>query len=55
MNELKRNHLPLYCQERIYSPPGPEIPRSTLTEWVGAFGVQLQPLAANVAKAVLVR
>ncbi len=36
------DHLPLYRQERIFGRAGLEIPRSTLAEWVGACGVQLQ-------------
>jgi transposase len=38
------DHLPLYRQERIFGRAGLTIPRSTLAEWVGACGVQLQPL-----------
>lgn len=38
------DHLPLYRQERIFGRAGLELPRSTLAEWVGACGVQLQPL-----------
>jgi transposase len=38
------DHLPLYRQERAFGRAGLEIPRSTLAEWVGACGVQLQPL-----------
>lgn len=38
------DHLPLYRQERIFGRAGLEISRSTLAEWVGACGVQLQPL-----------
>ncbi|MEO8039530.1 MAG: IS66 family transposase, partial [Betaproteobacteria bacterium] len=38
------DHLPLYRQEGIYARSGVAIPRSTLSEWVGAAGVQLQPL-----------
>lgn len=38
------DHLPLYRQERIFARAGFAIPRSTLAEWVGACGVQLQPL-----------
>lgn len=38
------DHLPLYRQERIFGRAGLAIPRSTLAEWVGACGVQLQPL-----------
>ena len=39
------DHLPLYRQQAIYARAGVELPRSTLTDWVGACGVALQPLA----------
>ena len=39
------DHLPLYRQETIFGRAGFEIPRSTLAQWVGTAGVQLQPLA----------
>lgn len=38
------DHLPLYCQELIFGRAGLAIPRSTLAQWVGMTGVQLQPL-----------
>jgi len=38
------DHLPLYRQEGIYARAGLAIPRSTLAQWIGACGVQLQPL-----------
>jgi transposase len=38
------DHLPLYRQEAIFSRAGLAIPRSTLAQWVGSCGVQLQPL-----------
>ena len=38
------DHLPLYRQENIFARAGLAIPRSTLAAWVGACGVQLQPL-----------
>lgn len=38
------DHLPLYRQETIFARAGMEIARSTLAAWVGACGVQLQPL-----------
>ena len=38
------DHLPLYRQEGIYERAGLAIPRSTLAQWIGACGVQLQPL-----------
>jgi len=47
------DHLPLYRQERIFGRAGLKIPRSTLAEWVGACGVQLQPLADALRNAVL--
>ncbi len=47
------DHLPLYRQERIFGRAGLTIPRSTLAEWVGACGVQLQPLADALRAALL--
>jgi len=38
------DHLPLYRQETIFGRAGLAIPRSTLAQWVGSAGVQLQPL-----------
>lgn len=38
------DHLPLYRQETIFARAGFAIPRSTLAQWVGTAGVQLQPL-----------
>ena len=38
------DHLPLYRQETIFGRAGMSLPRSTLAQWVGACGVQLQPL-----------
>jgi transposase len=38
------DHLPLYRQEAIFGRAGLTIARSTLAQWVGACGVQLQPL-----------
>ena len=38
------DHLPLYRQEGIFARAGLGIPRSTLAQWVGACGVQLQAL-----------
>ena len=38
------DHLPLYRQETIFARAGLAIPRSTLAQWVGTCGVQLQPL-----------
>jgi transposase len=38
------DHLPLYRLEEIYAREGVPLPRSTLAQWVGQCGVQLQPL-----------
>ena len=38
------DHLPLYRQETIFGRAGFAIPRSTLAQWVGSAGMQLQPL-----------
>jgi transposase len=38
------DHLPLYRQEAIFGRAGLAIPRSTLAQWVGSCGVQVQPL-----------
>lgn len=38
------DHLPLYRQQRIFARAGMALPDSTLAQWVGACGVQLQPL-----------
>ena len=38
------DHLPLYRQEAIFTRAGLGIARSTLAQWVGQCGVQLQPL-----------
>lgn len=38
------DHLPLYRQEAIFERAGHGIARSTLAQWVGECGVQLQPL-----------
>jgi transposase len=38
------DHLPLYRQEAIFERAGLAIARSTLAQWVGECGVQLQPL-----------
>ncbi|MCC0192562.1 IS66 family transposase [Pseudomonas aeruginosa] len=37
------DHLPLYRQEKIFARAGLAIALSTLAQWVGACGVQLQP------------
>jgi transposase len=47
------DHLPLYRQEAIFSRAGYAVPRSTLAQWVGACGVQLQPLVDALRAEVL--
>ena len=47
------DHLPLYRQEKIFGRAGLTIPRSTLAQWVGQTGVQLQPLVDALREAVL--
>jgi len=47
------DHLPLYRQETIFGRSGYAIPRSTLGAWVGACGVQLQPLVDALKDAML--
>ena len=47
------DHLPLYRQEKIFGRAGLAIPRSTLAQWVGRTGVQLQPLVDALREVVL--
>ena len=47
------DHLPLYRQEAIFGRAGFAIPRSTLGEWVGVCGVQLQPIVDALRGVVL--
>lgn len=47
------DHLPLYRQESIFGRAGLAIPRSTLVQWVGTTGVQLQPLVDALRDVVL--
>ena len=47
------DHLPLYRQEKIFGRAGLPIARSTLAQWVGNCGVQLQPLVDALCEAVL--
>ena len=49
------DHQPLYRQEAIFERAGFTIPRSTLAQWVGACGVQLQPLVDALRTALLER
>ena len=47
------DHLPLYRQEAIFERAGHLIARSTLAQWVGDCGVQLQPLVDALAAELL--
>ena len=47
------DHLPLYRQEKIFGRAGLAIPRSTLAQWIGETGVQLQALVDALREAVL--
>ena len=49
------DHLPLYRQEAIFERAGMSLPRSTLAQWVGACGVELQPLVDALKAALLSR
>ena len=47
------DHLPLYRQEHIFGRAGVALPRSTLAQWVGICGVQLQPLVDALKAQIL--
>ena len=47
------DHLPLYRQEGIFARAGLSLPRSTLAQWVGVCGVQLQPLVDALKDEIL--
>jgi transposase len=49
------DHLPLYRQEAIFGRSGVSIPRSTLAQWVGSCGVELQPLVDALKREILTR
>jgi transposase len=48
-----QDHLPLYRQEQIFARAGVAIPRSTLAEWIGVCGVQVQPLVDALRERLL--
>ena len=48
------DHLPLYRQRLIYQRAGVDLARSTLADWVGRCGVELQPLV-DALKQMLLR
>jgi len=47
------DHLPLYRQEHIFERAGLVIARSTLAQWVGECGAQLQPLVDALSAELL--
>jgi transposase len=47
------DHLRLYRQEKIFDRWGLMISRSTLAQWVGQTGVQLQPMVDALREEVL--
>ncbi len=49
------DHLPLYRQESLFGRAGLAILRSTLAQWVGQCGVQLQPLVDTLRSLMLER
>jgi transposase len=49
------DHQPLYRQSRIFGRAGLAIPDSTLAQWVGRCGVELQPLAMRYGMHCAVR
>ena len=47
------DHLPLYRQATIFARAGMALARSTLAQWVGVCGVQLQPLVDALKDEIL--
>ncbi|VCY87972.1 Putative transposase (identified by ISEscan HMM) [Acinetobacter baumannii] len=47
------DHLPLYRQRLIYQRAGIDLSRSTLSDWIGRCGVELEPLANALKEVVL--
>ncbi|MGH8215248.1 MAG: IS66 family transposase [Rhodanobacteraceae bacterium] len=47
------DHLPLYRQEAIFARHGVELSRTTLAEWIGVIGWQLQPLVDRLREKLL--
>ena len=47
------DHLPLYRQRLIYQRAGVDLSRSTLSDWLGRCGVELEPLANALKEVVL--
>lgn len=49
------DHLPLHRQQGIYAREGVQLPSSTMSEWVGQCGTQLQPLVEALKKSLRCR
>lgn len=47
------DHLPLYRQEQIFARSGVSLSRSTLTSWIGAIGIALDPLVQTMREDLL--
>src|SRR5690606_23892246 len=47
------DHLPLYRQRLIFLRAGVDLSRSTLSDWIGRCGVELEPLANALKEVVL--
>ncbi len=47
------DHLPLYRQSQIFERDGIDLPRFTLTDWVGQSTALLEPLAEAIRRHVL--
>ncbi len=47
------DHLPLYRQRQIFIRAGVDLSRSTLSDWIGRCGVELEPLANALKQVVL--
>jgi transposase len=47
------DHLPLHRQDRIFVRAGLTLPQSTLGQWAGMCGVQLQPLVDVLKEKIL--
>ncbi len=47
------DHLPLYRQRLVYQRAGIDLSRSTLSDWIGRGGVELEPLANALKEVVL--
>lgn len=44
------DHQPLYRQQQIYARSGVDLPRSTLSDWVGRCGLELTPLVERLCE-----